>query len=69
MTEHRLVDRSRQIQAALDVLREHAAARERQRKPVPAELRAAIAQFGSELGSARRQLRDGRDRGDRRSSP
>ena len=34
---HRQVDRSRRVQAALDVLRGYAAARERQRKPVPAE--------------------------------
>jgi hypothetical protein len=54
--DQRLMDRARRVDAALAVLRRHAAARERQRKPVPAELREAIAEFGSELGSVRKQL-------------
>ena len=60
--QQRLVDRAHRVDAALDVLRRQAAARERQRRPVPAELREAIAEFGSELGSVRRQLRSSRRR-------
>ena len=60
--EHRLVDRAHRVDAALDVMRRQATARDRQRKPVPAELREAIAEFGSERGSVRRQLRSSRRR-------
>ena len=60
--QYRRAERAHRVDAALDVLRRQAAARERQRKPVPAELREAIAELGSELGSVRRQLRSSRRR-------
>lgn len=57
-----LLDQARRVDAAVAVLRRHAAARERQRKPVPTELREPIAQSGSELGSVRKQLNGDRHR-------
>ena len=50
----RLLDRARRIDAVLEALRRHAAAQERERQRVPAELRGAMAELGRELGSARR---------------
>ena len=54
------MDRARRVDAVLEVLRRQAAAREQQRKPVPDELREAIAHYGSELGSVRRKLGNAR---------
>ena len=53
----RLVDRARRIDAVLATLRKHAAAQERERHGVPAELREAIAEFGHELGSVRKRAK------------
>ena len=53
----RLMDRARRIDAVLHTLRRQAAARERERQTVPAELREAIADFGHELGSVRGRIK------------
>jgi hypothetical protein len=52
----RLMDRARRVDAVLQTLRRQAAARERERQTVPAELREAIADFGHESGSVRGRL-------------
>ena len=53
----RLLDRARRIDAVLQTLRQQAAARERERQTVPAELREAIADFGHELGSVHGRIK------------
>ena len=53
----RLAERARRIDAVLETLRRHAAARDRERQTVPAELREAIADFGHELGSVRGRIK------------
>ena len=53
----RPLDRARRIDAVLQTLRRQAAARERERQTVPAELREAIADFGHELGLVRGRIR------------
>jgi len=51
------LERARRIDAVLRTLRQQAAARERERQTVPAEMREAIASFGHELGSVRGRIR------------
>ena len=53
----RLLDRARRIDAVRQTLRQQAAARERERQTVPAELREAIAELGHELGSVRGRIK------------
>jgi hypothetical protein len=53
----RLSERARRVDAVLHALRRHAAARERERQPDPADLREAIADFGHELGLVRGRIR------------
>ncbi len=52
-----LLERARRIDVVLHTLRRHAAARERERQAVPAELRDAIADVGHELGSVRGRIK------------